>query len=488
MAVDVQQVDHSERGLLIGGRWEGRAETFELKNPANGERVGTCARATVADVNESVRRAKVARAWTDMHPDERCAVLRRGAQSIRDNVDEIARLLTLEQGKPIPDSKKEILFGATVFEYYAEEGRRIHGSLRPNGSSLTTSAVTYYPVGIVGAIVPWNYPVDLYAWKVAPALAAGCSVVVKPPVEAPLAIGLVARLLVESGLPEGALSDLPGGAEIGTQLTEHPDIAMVTATCSTATGKAIMASASRTLKKVSLELGGHCPLVVLPSADLPLAAAAAARRSFSNMGQICIAVNRVIVDESVADEFVAELTSAVRDMKLGDPSVEGVTYGPCTTAAVIDKTQAQIDDAVTRGAKVTCGGKKPEGDEFAHGFYFEPTVLDGVPSEAVIMHEESFGPVLAVHRVSTVSAAVAAANESGYGLAAYIYDEDLARAIAVADLIEAGGVGINVNDVSELQAPFGGWKQSGIGRELGPEGLYAYLETKHIKMRRPVLE
>lgn len=471
-----------ERGLLVGGHWETRTETFDIINPANGGVVGSCAVATPADVDDSVRRASRS-AWSTMHPDERCAILRRAAQAIRDNVDDIARVLTHEQGKPIPDSRKEILFGATVLEYYAEEGRRVHGSLRPNATAATTSAVTYYPVGVVAAIVPWNYPVDLYAWKVAPALAAGCSVIVKPPEESPLAIGMVAKLLVEAGLPEGALSDLPGGADIGVALSEHPDIAMVTATCSTATGKAIMASAAGTLKRVSLELGGHCPLVVLPDADLELAAAAAARRSFSNMGQICIAVNRVIVHESVADEFVDLLTAAVQGMRVGDPSVEGVLYGPCTTAAVVENAESQIEDAVSRGAKLLSGGHRPAGPQFADGHYFEPTVLDEVPAEAVIMQEETFGPVLAVHRVPTVEAAVEAANAASYGLAAYVYDENLSRALVVADRIEAGGVGINVNDVSELQAPFGGWKQSGIGRELGPEGLHAYLESKHIKIR-----
>lgn len=482
MAVDVQPLSAIERRLLVGGDWESRETTFDVTNPANGSRVGSCPVATAADVDEAVRRAGRS-TWPQMHPDERCAILRRAAQSIRDNVDEIARVLTSEQGKPVPDSRKEILFGADVFEYYAEEGRRVHGSLRPNASAATTSAVVYYPVGVVGAIVPWNYPVDLYAWKVAPALAAGCTVIGKPPPESPLAIGIVAQLLVEAGLPPGTLSDLPGGSEIGGALTDHPGVAMITATCSTATGKAIMRGAAKTLKKVSLELGGHCPLVVLPDADLPSAAAAAARRSFSNMGQICIAVNRVIVHEKVADQFVAELSSAVAAMKVGDPSEDGVLYGPCTTPAVVATARAHIDDAVSRGAKLLVGGHAPEGPLFDDGYFFEPTLLDEVPAEAVVMHEETFGPVLAVHRVPSVDAAVEAANSASYGLAAYVYDENLARALAVAHRIEAGGVGVNVNDVSELQAPFGGWKQSGIGRELGPEGLHAYLESKHIKVR-----
>lgn len=480
----MQPVNALERGLLVGGRWSSRTDQFTVTSPASGKPVGTCTVARPEHVDIAVQMARKSQ-WATMHPDERCAVLRRAAQSIRDQVDDIAHVLTLEQGKPLPDSRKEILFGATVFDYYAEEGRRVHGSLRPNASSTTTSAITYYPVGVVAAIVPWNYPVDLYAWKVAPALAAGCSVVVKPPEESPLAIGMVARILVDAGLPEGALSDLPGGADIGVVLTEHSNIDMVTATCSTVTGRAIMASASKTLKKVSLELGGHCPLLVLPDADLKLAARAAARRSFSNMGQICIAVNRVIVHEDVADKFVTELKAAVEVMQVGDPSSEGVLYGPCTTAAVVETADRHTRDAADRGATVVTGGRPPKGDEFSTGTYFLPTVIDNVPADAAVMHEETFGPVLAVHRVPTVEAAVEAANSVEYGLAAYVYDENLGRAMAVADRIESGGVGINVNDVSELQAPFGGWKQSGVGRELGPEGLYAYLETKHIKVRIP---
>lgn len=475
----------ASRDLLIGGRWEPRTERFDVIDPATGAAAGSCARAVPADVDEAVREAR-ASTWPDLHPDERCDVLRRAAQVIRDNVDDIARMLTLEQGKPIPDSRKEILFGATVFDYYAEEGRRVHGSLRPTASAETTSTVTYHPVGVVGAIVPWNYPVDLYAWKVAPALAAGCPVVVKPPLESPLAIGMVARLLIDAGVPAGALSDLPGGTDVGTAMTEHPDIAMITATCSTATGKAIMRAAAGTLKKLSLELGGHCPLVVLPGADLAEAAAATARRSFSNMGQICIAVNRVIVHDSVAEPFVEELVAAVRTMTLGDPSADGVLYGPCTTQAVVTRAQAQVDDALARGAMLRIGGRRPEDERFRNGFYFEPAVVDHVPADALVLHEETFGPVLAVQRVPTVDAAVASANATSYGLAAYVYDRDLARALAVANRIEAGGVGVNVNDVSELQAPFGGWKASGIGRELGPEGLYTYLEAKHTKVRLPV--
>lgn len=478
----------TDRGLLVGGRWEAGTTIARVHNPATGQLVAHYAVATAQDVDRAASAASSDGAtWGRMHPDRRSEILLRGANAIRQNVEEIARILTLEQGKPIPDSIKEILFGASVFEYYAEEGRRVHGSVRPNSSTETVSLVTHHPVGTVAGIVPWNYPVDLYAWKVAPALAAGCPVIVKPPEEAPLAIGMVSRLLTDAGLPPGTLSDLPGGAQVGQRLSTHPDIAMVTATCSTATGKAIMRAAADTLKRVSLELGGHCPLIVLPDADVELAAAAAARRSFSNMGQICIAVNRVIVHDEVADSFVAALERTVAGYDLGDPSAPGVAYGPCTTSAVVDQARRHIEDALQRGATLVTGGSPPDGAQFARGHYFRPTVLDHVTEDALVMQEETFGPVLAVHRAPTIADAIRTANGTDYGLAAYVYGEDLGVAMAVAEQLDAGGVGVNVNDVSELQAPFGGWKQSGIGRELGPEGLLAYLETKHTKIRKPVL-
>lgn len=478
----------SDRGLLLADGWVRGGQTKAVFNPANGDVVAHYSSATLADVERAVQDAVgPGRVWMEKSAIDRAAVLKHAAELIRKQVDEIARVLTLEQGKPLPDSRKEILFGASVFEYYAEESQRVFGSIRPGASPQTLSFVTYEPVGVVAGIVPWNYPVDLYAWKVAPALAAGCPVIVKPPEESPLAIGMISAILREAGVPAGAIADLPGGAEIGSALVESPGVSMVTATCSTSTGKAIMRLAAENLTRVSLELGGQCPLVVLPAADLQWAAEQAARRSFSNMGQICIAVNRVIVHESVADEFCERLIGVVEGYTLGDPSVQGVTYGPCTTEAVVHKALEHVSDAVGAGAVVRCGGARPVGAEFAGGHYFSPTVLDHVPREARVMHEETFGPVLATHRVASVTEAIEAANDVEYGLAAYVFSEDLGEAMAVAEQIDVGSVGVNVNDVSELRSPFGGRKQSGIGRELGPEGLMAYLEPKHTKVRKPRL-
>ena len=481
----------SERGLLIGGRWSAAADgrSREVHDPATGERVGTSAIAGPADVDAAVAAARdAAPSWAATHPDERAAVLRRGADLIDAHADEIGDLLTREQGKPLADSAKEIGFGAEVLRYYAEEGRRVGGSVRPSVRADVRNLVGYAPVGVVAAVVPWNYPVDLYCWKVAPALAAGCPVVVKPPEETPLAIGRTAQLLVEAGVPPGVLADVPGPGRItGEHLVAHPGVALVTATASTATGRAIMRAAAEDLKRVSLELGGHTPFVVLDGADVEDAARAAGRRSFSNMGQICIAVNRILVDRAVHRDFVEALAETVRGMRIGHGVEPGVEYGPCLSEAVRQRASEHVADARGRGGRVVVGGGPLRGDEYDRGSFFAPTVVDDVPLEARVMREETFGPVAAVHAARGDAQLLRLTNASPYGLAAYVYGDDLERAWAFAERVEAGAVGVNVNDTTDLQAPFGGWKLSGLGRELGREGLMTYLQARHLRMRvRPL--
>jgi acyl-CoA reductase-like NAD-dependent aldehyde dehydrogenase len=481
----------TERGLLVAGAWRKAADGAEreVRDPATGELVGRTAIAGPADVDAAVHAARAAAAaWAETHPDERCAILRRGADLLDAHRDEIAELLTREQGKPVPDSAKEIAFGAEVLRYYAEEGRRVTGTLRPSVRADVRNLVSSAPVGVVAAIVPWNYPVDLYCWKVAPALAAGCPVVVKPPEEAPLAVGRTAALLVEAGVPAGVLADLPGpGRGTGEHLVAHPGVRLVTATASTDTGRAIMRAAAQDLKRVSLELGGHTPFVVLGGADVEEAARAAARRSFSNMGQICIAVNRILVDEDVHAGFVEALRESVAAMRVGHGVEPGVEYGPVLGEAVRVRAGAHVDDARRRGGRLVIGGGPLRGADYDRGTFFAPTVIDDVPLEARVMREETFGPVAAVHAARGDRALLAATNASPYGLAAYVYADDLERAWAFAERVEAGAVGVNVNDTTELQAPFGGWKLSGLGRELGPEGLQTYLQPRHLRMRvRPL--
>ena len=477
-----------DRALCIGGAWTPSlsGDTIEVRDPATGEIVGTSAVANAADVDLAVAAAQAGfQRWNLLTADERAQILLRAAALVDERTPEMAELLTREQGKPVPDSVKEISFGAQVIRYYAEQGRRVWGSMRPTARKDIRSLVTWEPLGVVAAIVPWNYPVDLYAWKIGPALAAGNAVVVKPPVEAPLAVAMFVQCFLDAGLPEGVLSDLPGAFEAGSRLSEHPDVHAITATASTATGQAIMRSAAATMKRVTLELGGHSPFIVLDDADVAEAAQAAARRSFSNAGQICIAVNRIFVADTIADEFAEAVAAEARAITLGHGVDPGVTGGPVTTSAVIEKTRRHIDEAVAGEAQLIAGGKHADvRDGLDASMFFEPTVLDRVPVDALVMHEESFGPLVAVHRFGQGDDVVELANRGDYGLAAYVFGDDLDRAWGVAEGLHAGGVGVNVNDVSELQAPFGGWKMSGFGRELGPEGLQGMMQQRHIRIRR----
>ncbi len=476
-----------ERKLFIDGKWCDPAEPNRatIPDPATGETVGASDLAGLADVDRAVDAASRALpGWSGMHPDQRAKILHRAADLMAERIDAIADALTREQGKPVPDSLKEIGFGVEVLRFYAEEGRRLWGTIRPAARADVRSLVTTSPVGVVAGIIPWNYPVDLYMWKVAPVLAAGCTLVAKPPHETPLAIGMVVQCFADAGLPAGVLNDIPGtGQVVGQALSEHGRVNMITATASIPAGQSIMRAAAGNLKRLSLELGGQCPFIVLDDADPEEAAAAAARRSFSNMGQICITVNRILVSEAIHDRFVEALVAETRKMKLGHGVEPGVLYGPVLNDSVRRRVSRHVEDAVARGGKLLTGGGAPKGAEYANGFFFEPTLIDDVPDAALAMTEETFGPLAAIRRVADDGEAIRVANALPYGLTAYIYSGDLERGWAMAERIEAGSVGVNVNDTSELQAPFGGWKMSGLGRELGREGLDAFRETRHIKMR-----
>lgn len=473
-----------DRELFIDGSWRAARDGRRIAviEPATGAEVATTAIASPADLDDAVAAARSS-AWPHLSVEERGAVLRRAADLVDRDLEKIAVLLTREQGKPIPDSRKEIGFAAEVLRYYADEGLRIGGSLRHSVRSDVKSMVGYGPVGVVAAIVPWNYPVDLYAWKVAPALAAGCPVIAKPPHDAPLAVGCVVDALAEAGVPAGALADLPGAGDLGEAMVGHAGIDAITVTASTGTGRRIAAAAAPSLKRLNLELGGHSPFVVLDDADIGEAAAAAVRRSFSNMGQICIAVNRVLITESRRTEFRDAVVELTRSLKIGDGTLAGVEYGPVFNGGVMTKTRGHIQEAVDAGARLLTGGDAlPDGPLF-----IAPAVLDDVPITARIMNEETFGPALPIAGARSDAELLQLVNALPYGLAAYVYSGDLERAWSFADRVEAGAVGINVNDVTELQAPFGGWKLSGGGRDLGPEGLHAFLQTRHIRARvRPM--
>jgi succinate-semialdehyde dehydrogenase/glutarate-semialdehyde dehydrogenase len=476
-----------ERNLFVDGAWRPSitGRRLEIKDPATGDLVGTTALASAADVDAAVEAAvRAFPVWADIHPDERARTLKRAADLVEERVAVIADLLTREQGKPIPDSEKEIRFGVDVIRYYAEEGRRVGGSLRPSSRRDIRSLIISSPIGVVGAITPWNYPVDIYAWKIGPALAAGCTMVVKPPHETPLAIAMIVQCFIDAGLPPGVLNDLPGtGPEAGAALAAHPGVGMITATASVAAGQSMMRAGADTMKRLTLELGGQCPFVVLDDADIAEAAAAAARRSFSNMGQICIAVNRILVADKVHDSFVEALVAETRRINLGHGVEPGVQYGPVLHEGVRSRVISHADDAVRRGGKLLVGGAAPKDSTYDKGFFFEPTLIDEAPDASLVMTQESYGPIAGIRRVRDDAEALAVANALPFGLAAYVYSGDLDRAWLFAERLETGAVGVNINDTTELQAPFGGWKLSGVGRELGPEGLMAFRESKHIKIR-----
>ena len=472
-----------DRDLYLAGEWTRGASRKPIANPATGDVIGSTAIASGMDVDRAVMAAeKAQRGWQRLGPAARRSVLNRVADGIDAAADTIAWTLTAEQGKPFADSLKEVQFGAEVFRFYAEEAMRVHAEIRTSyvDHSLRT-LVERRPVGVVGAIVPWNYPVDLWAWKVAGALAAGNSVVVKPPVETPLSCAQTIEAIENAGLPNGVLSDLPGGAEVGRAIVRHPHVGLVSVTASTATGRAVVKDSAEHLPRLILELGGHAPFVVLDDADVEAAASAAARRSFSNMGQICIAVNRIIVAEQVADAFTAALASVAKTATPGPTADPETRYGSMTTAAAKERTIQHIEDAVSRGGRLVVGGGNPEG--LRPETHINPAVLDDVGLDAAVMNEETFGPVAAIHRVASDQEAVAVANGLPYGLAAYVYSDSLERGWRFADQLDFGMIGINVNDTTELSAPFGGWKLSGFGSELGREGLEAYTNVRTVRMK-----
>lgn len=455
-----------------------------IHNPATGEPVAEVPIGGREEARMALEAAQRAfPEWASTSAETRAALLHQAAALMRERVEELSRWLTLEQGKPIRDSRKEILMAAEVFDYYAEEGKRIFGEWIPTGSQHIRSWVIRQPIGVAAVIAPWNYPVELLAWKIAPALAAGCTVVAKPASAAPIAASEMIRALHDAGLPPGTINLVLGpGRTVGAELVENPISRKIAFTGETETGRWIMEKAAHHIKRVSLELGGQSPMIVCRDADLEKAVAAAVRRAFSNMGQICISVNRIYVAEEIAEVFIKKFVERTRSLRIGNGLDPDVELGPMFSEEVRQKTRDHIADAVSKGARVLYGGHEPDGEEFARGYFFLPTVLVDVDHSMRVMREETFGPVAPIMRFQTIDEAIALANDSPYGLAAYVFTRDLTTAFYVAERLEAGGVGVNINDVTELQAPFGGWKESGLGRELGRWGLESYLELKHIRL------
>lgn len=453
-----------------------------IRNPANQEPVAEVSVGSRADARLALEAANRAfPVWKAASPQRRAEVLHKGAALVRERADGIARLLTLEMGKPLKDARREVLHSADVLDYYAEEGKRNFGEW--TASSGSRSAVIRQPIGVAALITPWNFPVDLLAWKVGPALAAGCTIVAKPPSIAPLAATELVKAVSDSGAPAGVVNVVHGpGGEVGAELVENPISRKIAFTGETRTGRWIMEQGAKSIKRISLELGGQSPFVICEDADLDKAAASCAQRAFSNMGQLCISVNRVYAAEKIAEEFISKLLLLTAKLKVGDGLDPGTDLGPMANEAQRQKTLDHIADALSKGANLLCGGHEPEGAEYSKGFFFLPTVLSNVDHRMRIMREETFGPVAPVMIFKTLDEAIGLANDTEYGLAAYIFTNNLNTAIYASERLEAGSIGVNTNSIVDLQAPFGGWKQSGFGRELGHFGLESYMEIKHIRI------
>jgi succinate-semialdehyde dehydrogenase/glutarate-semialdehyde dehydrogenase len=458
-------------------------KTITILNPANQETVALVSDGDRKDACRALEAAQNAFSnWAMMAIKKRSQLLHDASDLVRKRVDHIARLLTLEQGKPIRDARREITASADVLDYYAEEGKRNFGQWFDSTHLNSKSLVIKQPIGVAALITPWNFPVDLLAWKIGPALAAGCTIVAKPPTSAPLAATELVKAVNDAGVPAGVVNIVHGkGDEVGAELVENPISRKIAFTGETGTGRWIMSHAAQHIKRISLELGGQSPFIVCEDASLDKAVAACVQRAFSNMGQICISVNRVYVAEPLAEQFTSELVERTLKLKVGNGLEEDVDLGPMFSLQQRQKTKDHLDDALRKGAKLLCGGREPEGQQYEKGFFFLPTVIADANHTMRIMKEETFGPVAPIMTFKTFEDAIGLANDSNYGLAAYIFSNDLTTSIQAAERLEAGGIGVNINNVTELQAPFGGWKQSGFGRELGHYGLDAFLEIKHIR-------
>lgn len=466
--------------LFIDGQWlspRGRAR-FAVTNPATGASIADVVKGNGDDAKTAIAAADAALpGWRARPARDRAAILRRWHDLIMANVEDLAQLLTAEQGKPIAEARGEIAYGAAFFDWFADEAKRVYGDVIPTYAADRRLLAIRQPIGVCAAITPWNFPMAMIPRKAAPAIAAGCTMVLKPASATPLSALALAELGARAGVPAGVFNVVPGGAaDVGDMLATHPVVRKLTFTGSTEVGRHLMARASGTIKKVSLELGGNAPVLVFDDADLDMAIAGTIATKFRNMGQTCVCANRIYVQAGIHDRYVAALARAVEAMRIGDGASGQVEQGPLIDIAAVEKCEGHIDDALAKGANVVTGG----GRHALGGTYFAPTVLTGVTKDMRIATEETFGPVAPVFRFETEAEAIMAANDTVYGLAAYFFTSDAARIWRVGEALEFGIIGINTGATSYEGAPFGGWKESGIGREGGRQGIEEFLETKYL--------
>jgi succinate-semialdehyde dehydrogenase / glutarate-semialdehyde dehydrogenase len=471
--------------MFIDGQWcnadDGR--TLDVINPATEEVIAPVAYGSRKEAKRALEAAhKAMPGWMKLTAWDRAKVLKKTGELMRERVDAIARTLTMEQGKPVAEAKAEILHSADTFEWFGEEGKRAYGQVIPNSVPGKRHMTIKHPVGVVAAISPWNFPITLQARKIAPALAAGCTIVSRPASQTPLCLIQVFECMIEAGLPKGVANLVMGPAqELADEFLENPICRKISFTGSTEVGKDLMRGCAEQMKRVSLELGGHAPFIVFPDADPEVGAKIAVTGKFRNNGQVCIAPSRFYVHKDVQKKFTEAAVEATKALKLGNGLDAGIEVGPMFEKKAMETTVGLVDDARKHGAKVLLGGKRS--DRFERGYFFEPTVLTNLSGDARIMVEEPFAPVMPLLDFSKLDDVIHAANNTRYGLAAYVFTNDLTVAWKMAEGIEAGIIGINDPVPAAPQCPFGGMKESGLGRELAHEGLEAYLETKYVSMK-----
>lgn len=471
----------SDPGLLetrafIGGEWRERAKRFFVLNPAHGDKIAEVADCTRADAREAIKRAKDAQpAWAAHTSGQRAALLRRWYELIIENVDDLAMILTTEMGKPLSEARNEIIHGAAYIQWFAEEAKRIYGETIPAHQPDKRLLVFRQPVGVVAAITPWNFPSAMITRKLAPALAAGCTIIVKPATETPLSALALALLAERAGMPAGTLSILPSSdaVALGLEFCENPSIRKISFTGSTRVGRILMRQSADGLKKLAFELGGNAPFIIFDDADISSAIDGCVASKFRNAGQTCVSPNRIYAQSGIHDAFLAGLLEIISKLETGPGDNEAVDIGPLISHDAVNRIEAHIADALAQGAKLLSGGAR------LHGTFFPPTILSDVTDSMSITKEEIFGPVAPVFRFETEAEVVAAANATEAGLASYVYTRDLSRAWRMMEALDYGMVGVNSAMLSTERAPFGGMKQSGFGREGSRHGLLDYLELKY---------
>ncbi|WP_435605562.1 NADP-dependent succinate-semialdehyde dehydrogenase [Pseudomonas knackmussii] len=464
----------------IDGAWvdADNGQTLAVTNPATGEHIGSVPKMGAAETRRAIEAAdRALPAWRALTAKERANKLRRWFELMMQNQDDLARLMTLEQGKPLAEAKGEIAYAASFLEWFGEEAKRVYGDMIPGHQPDKRLMVIKQPIGVTAAITPWNFPSAMITRKAGPALAAGCTMVLKPASQTPYSALALAELAERAGIPKGVFSVVTGSAgAVGGELTGNPIVRKLTFTGSTEIGRQLMVECAKDIKKVSLELGGNAPFIVFDDADLDAAVDSALISKFRNNGQTCVCANRLYVQDGVYDAFVDKLKAAVARLSLGNGLEAGVTTGPLIDAKAVAKVQEHIEDAVAKGAKVVAGGKP----HALGGTFFEPTILVDVPKNALVSKDETFGPLAPVFRFKDEAEVIELSNDTEYGLAAYFYARDLGRVFRVGEALEYGIVGINTGIISNEVAPFGGIKASGLGREGSKYGIEDYLEIKYL--------